>query len=85
MKALYIKELVKDGELHIRAGMNGNWYAFSIHKMFVHYACNYIEKSQKSIYWSKEHQCWTIRVCLRGQKELLRKLKGEINNGRETV
>lgn len=65
-----------DGIYH---GITGNMYAVSRNRMIIAEVCLKIGKSERSIYYSKKHKAWVIRVKNKKQKLKLKEIKDEQN------
>jgi hypothetical protein len=70
-----IGKLVRDYKVHVRAGLNGNWYVFGRMKGDLEKVCDYIGKSPYSIYYNKRHECFTIRI---REKRTVERLKARL-------
>jgi hypothetical protein len=57
-----ITDLIQDHNIHIKAGLNGNWYVFCLDYYKLIPICNKINKSEKSIYFNNTHKCYAIRI-----------------------
>jgi len=67
--------IASDGKLHIRAGINGNVYAFALKRKLVEEAAQKIGKSVASVYYNYRFQVWAIRCRSDKHKRLLLELK----------
>ena len=68
----------------IKTGIGGNVYAFSSNKNTLIKLCEQINKSTNSIYFSKKHNCYAIRIKAKHHKEK-RSSAGNTSNVRDYV
>lgn len=48
--------------LNIVTGVTGNKYILGFSKDLVKWACQMIDKSPNSVYYSKKYDCWAARI-----------------------
>ena len=73
-----IGEIIEDGKVHIRLGLNNNYYVFCKFKEKLIEVCSEVGRSVTAIYYREEYQCWCIRTKSKSMKLKIKTIKEQL-------
>lgn len=59
----------------IRAGINGNYYAYCTKPEPLQELCRHIGKSPRAVYWNQRYGCYAVRVRLKAHQVAIKEIK----------
>lgn len=59
----------------IRAGLNGNYYAYCTKPEPLQELCRRIGKSPGAVYWNRRHRCYAVRMRLKDHQVAIKEIK----------